>query len=219
MNNSRLINQTSGLVEYYTDPRIVEAAREVMGGIDLDPASCKYANDNFVKARCYYSLRQEDDSACIGVDGLSHHWFGKLFLNHPFSKGEKACVENCKKKRCDPVYKDYPEKQRPTGWRGFCIKEDIPGNSDWINRLIDEYDDKSIDQACSVAYNVASETWFQPLIKHPICFLYPRTNYYLADGTKTRQNTKGSVVTYLGDNVAVFKYVFQEKHKLGTVKI
>ena len=36
VNNATLINQTSGKVEYYTPADIVEAARRVMGSIDLD---------------------------------------------------------------------------------------------------------------------------------------------------------------------------------------
>ena len=50
MNNAVLINQTSGKVEYYTPPRIIEAARRTMGRIDLDPASSVKANET-VKAQ------------------------------------------------------------------------------------------------------------------------------------------------------------------------
>lgn len=39
MKAHRLINQDSGDVEYYTPTEITEAARRVMGGIDLDPFS------------------------------------------------------------------------------------------------------------------------------------------------------------------------------------
>ena len=44
-NAATLINQTSGKVEYYTPADIVEAARRVMGSIDLDPASSPAANE------------------------------------------------------------------------------------------------------------------------------------------------------------------------------
>ena len=48
------INQTSGDVEYYTPPAIIEAARLVMGTIDLDPASSETANERVRagQARC-----------------------------------------------------------------------------------------------------------------------------------------------------------------------
>ena len=65
---------SSATAEHYTPPEIVEAAREVMGGIDLDPASCAEAN-TIVKAAAYY------DS-----DGLSRPWYGRVFLNPPGGK-------------------------------------------------------------------------------------------------------------------------------------
>lgn len=47
MNSAQLINQDSGDVEYYTPAQIVEAARVVLGGIDLDPASSEAVNNRF----------------------------------------------------------------------------------------------------------------------------------------------------------------------------
>ena len=49
------------------------AARQVLGSIDLDPASCATAN-LVVKARTFY---KKDD------DGLVHPWKGNVFLNPP----------------------------------------------------------------------------------------------------------------------------------------
>lgn len=76
MGNAELINQDSGKVEYYTPSWIIEAAREVMGSIDLDPASSAKANE-VVKAAIYLT---KDDN------GLLYGWFGNVWLNHPFSK-------------------------------------------------------------------------------------------------------------------------------------
>lgn len=74
MNNSQLINQDSGNFEYYTPIEFVDAAREVMGSIDLDPASSEKAN-KLIKALRYYS-----------EDSLNKSWFGNVWLNHPFSR-------------------------------------------------------------------------------------------------------------------------------------
>lgn len=63
-------------VEYYTPQIYIDAARKVMGGIDLDPASSKAAQEN-IKAGTFYT---EHDN------GLSHEWIGRVWLNPPYSK-------------------------------------------------------------------------------------------------------------------------------------
>ena len=68
----------SGVEEYYTPAYIVEAARKsfINGKIDLDPASCAFAQ-KVVKAKRYFT--KEDD-------GLKHNWSGAVFVNPPFSQ-------------------------------------------------------------------------------------------------------------------------------------
>ena len=66
--------------EWYTPSRYVDAAREVMGGIDLDPASCAEANQT-VRATRYYT--QEDN-------GLVQPWYGRIWLNPPFSQSGRG---------------------------------------------------------------------------------------------------------------------------------
>ena len=166
MNNATLINQDSGNFEYYTPIKLVEAARLVMGGIDLDPASSYKANE-LIKSTRYFNEDQ---------DGLTRDWLGNIWLNHPFSR-----INN-------PL---------------------------WINKLISEYENNNIDQACCITFAATSEKWFRPLLEYPQCFIHGRTNYYLFDGTKKKGVTKGCVVTYLGDKIPDFIEVFSQ---FGTVK-
>jgi hypothetical protein len=62
-------------VEYYSPRELVETARAMYGGIiDLDPASCRVAND-VVKATHFFSSRE---------NGLAQQWHGRIWINPPF---------------------------------------------------------------------------------------------------------------------------------------
>lgn len=70
------VSQSTGENEWYTPPGIIEAARECMGGIDLDPASSDKAQET-VRASTHYT---------IADDGLGKHWFGNVWMAPPYSK-------------------------------------------------------------------------------------------------------------------------------------
>ena len=66
--------------EHYTPEPIVEAARSVLGVIELDPASCTLGQE-VVKAIAWYGPGSE-----LAEDGLAEPWMGKVFLNPPGGK-------------------------------------------------------------------------------------------------------------------------------------
>ncbi len=58
------VQHNSGLQEWYTPDGFVEAARDVLGEIELDPASSEAAQRT-VNATVYYTKQD---------DGLAHDW-------------------------------------------------------------------------------------------------------------------------------------------------
>ena len=64
--------------EWYTPMQYVEAARRVMGGIDLDPASNPLAQSH-IQAAGFYTQQQ---------NGLVQPWQGRVWLNPPYSSPE-----------------------------------------------------------------------------------------------------------------------------------
>jgi hypothetical protein len=72
---------SQGTDEWYTPPRYIDLARRVLGGIDLDPASAAIPQA-WIQARTFYT--KEDN-------GLNMLWFGRVFLNPPFTDAQVWC--------------------------------------------------------------------------------------------------------------------------------
>ena len=79
------VSHNSGENEWYTPSQYIEAAREVLGTIDLDPASSAVANER-VKATSYFT---KDDN------GLAHEWHGNVWMNPPYA--QPLIAEFCEK--------------------------------------------------------------------------------------------------------------------------
>lgn len=69
------VSNNSGNNEWYTPSDILELARTLLGGIDVDPASNYVAQEN-VKAKVFYTI---EDS------GLTKDWCGGVWMNPPYS--------------------------------------------------------------------------------------------------------------------------------------
>jgi hypothetical protein len=65
---------SSESAEWYTPAPYIAAVRQVLGGIDLDPASSAAAN-NVIRAKTYFTAAD---------NGLTREWPGRVFINPPY---------------------------------------------------------------------------------------------------------------------------------------
>lgn len=71
------VSNNSGNNEWYTPSVFVEAARDVLGGFDLDPASSEIANATVRASRIF----TQDDN------GLEQEWpVGRIWMNPPYAQ-------------------------------------------------------------------------------------------------------------------------------------
>ena len=68
--------QGTGNDEWYTPQDLIERARRVLGGFDMDPASNDMAQGK-VAAAAYHTAE---------TNGLAHEWNGTVWLNPPYSQ-------------------------------------------------------------------------------------------------------------------------------------
>ena len=221
MKNHQQINQTSGKWEYRTQPFIIDAARRVMGSIDLDVASCEAYNEGIGAAAILTLPPFEvvgEITSLIPSKGkvvtlpvrkfqhtgaLARSWrTGNVWMNHPFGSSQQPCKPGCTRSEC-----------LGRGWHTAAY---LPGNADWVNKFVGEFYKGNFSQGICIAFAATSEAWARPLLQHPTCFLAPRTNYLDESGREVKGVTKGSMVTYLGRDLDRFAWEFSV---YGEVKV
>jgi len=70
--------------EWYTPTEYIDSVHEVLGDIDVDPASNEFAN-RVIRAKVFYT---------IDNDGFSKEWPGTVFLNPPYGRDDEGSDSN-----------------------------------------------------------------------------------------------------------------------------
>ncbi|MGL5015251.1 MAG: DNA N-6-adenine-methyltransferase [Bacteroidales bacterium] len=153
---------------WYTPQCYVESARLVMGGIDLDPASCDEANE-LIGADQFYSL---ENSA------FNHQWAGRVWMNPPYSR----------------IIKDF------------------------VNKLVDSYEEGHVTSAIVVTNNGTDTKWAQRMFDScsAICLVKGRIGFLDETWTPVNNNNKGQIFTYFGNDPHRFQVEFSKYGQVFT---
>lgn len=79
------VAQSTGETEWDTPLEFIQSAKQVMGNIDIDPASNEQANER-IQANTFYTAKD---------NGLDKNWHGNVWMNPPYA--QPLITKFCKK--------------------------------------------------------------------------------------------------------------------------
>jgi len=132
---------SSESTEHMTPADYVEAAREVLGVIELDPASSELANGT-VRARRYFTKAD---------DGFAQRWGGRVFLNPPGGLCDEEGREVLPKKEERPSCAESGACGLPAGHRHTGVTSSAKA---WWKRLALSYQAGDVDSAIFVGFSI-----------------------------------------------------------------
>ena len=184
--------------EHPTPPEICLAAREVLGRVQLDPASSREFNTHLQAERIYDRP----------VDGLTQPWWGTVFLNPPggtFTARRKS-VEDGPPLETSPADVAHRERwgtdsRAVAWWRKLVTECDKPAPDDVTAAIFVGFTLEILQQA-------QEPGWLSPM-HFPFCVPAKRLHF------GGDQPTHANVIVYIGEDVERFARVFA---KFGLVK-
>ncbi len=212
-----LARHSSETNEHYSPPMVVVPARETMGDIDLDPASCEEAN-RLVQAGQIYTYAD---------DGYTRPWFGRVFLNPPGGLSDN--LQRPVKPRCGETGEcGLPAPHKHEGAESSQKK--------WWFKLAREYAEGRVSAAVFICFSIEllQTTQVDPPsglalpLDGPVCFPARRVPYITAAQREAQDALPGvetggkvgsapphaSCIVYLGPLAYQFRTAFE---RLGKV--
>jgi len=177
------VRHSSETNEYFTPRDIVEAARDTLGGIDLDPASCARANQA-VRANNFYAARD---------NGFVRDWHGRVFLNPPGGSCDDVGRRVLKKSKDHPSCTESGACGLPPGHEHRGVQS---AQKAWWRKLAREWQlGGHVSAAVFVSFSIELLQTSQvdcpdPMLlphRFPICFPRSRIAYDgVVDGERVR---------------------------------
>lgn len=186
---SMAARHSSESVEHFTPRRIVDAARRVLGRIDLDPASCELANEE-IGATDFFDQ---------DMNGFQRAWWGRVILNPPGGLSDNQ--ERRVTARC-----------RETGSCGLApghVHDGVEASQKkWWFKLAREYVEGRVEAAVFVGFSVEilqvtqhkAPPGIPTPLDFPLCFPAGRVRYdKVQDGARAGSGSPphASVLVYL----------------------
>lgn len=197
------IRHSSETAEHFTPEAIVIAARTVMGGIDLDPATTA-AGNKVVRANSFFTAKD---------NSFLEHWRGRVFLNPPGGKCDEHGVSVKSGQWEVTGVKGVLAKGwtcRPEGsYCGHDHKDVQSSQKRWWRRLAKAWRSDEIEQAFFVGFSLeilqVTQSGLLPgeliPLDFPLCFPKTRIAYMREqpDGSFARGASPphASVLVYL----------------------
>lgn len=189
-------NQRSEEFEHITNRDLVDSARMLMGSIDLDPASSKFANE-YVGATEYYDPVK---------DGLNdQQWYGNVYLFPP----KRSYFWDKKNVRWKAT-----RGMSPTLCAGHAV---------WWRTLKRKWLSGEIEQAVYFTNYMDMAMYCQDIFDHPVCFLKQRPTLvrrYYSDDRVEKRSTGSSMIIYLlpkedvSESTQQFVDIYSEKGRV-----
>jgi hypothetical protein len=176
-------------VNWLTPPHIIEMAREVLGDIDLDPASHPKAQE-WIQAKEARNL----DLTNFVIDSA----WSKQDLKRELRK-----------------YSLSQMRQQPT-WKGrVWLNPPFDATPEWMARWAKDCALGGVTQSIVLGNANTGYGWFTRLCRnYPVCITDDCLRFLKEDGTVGGKAKRGQVLAYFGPDVALFARVFS---KLGRI--